>query len=308
MAFPGAGRPPAGASAGPGGARLPESGRRPAIRTAYTETLRPPLVSASQEIAHRADDAQEPAAAPAVAVPRTGEKFSDEELRARFGVPAWGGIRVNPEKRCVVLVDLAASSKRDDTGRGDTVSYTGQNSDRGGVENQEMSGNGLVLSTSKDEPPDPCERRRQAASNNLALGTSKEEGYTVLYFTRERGGDRLRFDSLVECDSHCLAEQRAGGRRRNVIKFKLRRVNAAPDAAASKMESLGCPWVAELEEDKLSTETVGEYIARMANRMEPGLCTQEDAEEMDEGLRELARGEYVTLDELRAEFGSKRTR
>ena len=78
-------------------------------------------------------------------------------------------------------------------------------------------------------------------------------------------------------------------------------------ATGGKTESLGCPWVAELEEDKLPTETVGEYLVRMANIMEPGLCTQKDAEEMDEGLRQLARGEYVTLDDLRSESDVKCT-
>lgn len=70
------------------------------------------------------------------------------------------------------------------------------------------------------------------------------------------------------------------------------------------MESLRCPLLAELEEAKLPTETVGEYIARMANNMDPGLCTQKDAEEMDEEFRQLAKGEYETLDDLRAELGS----
>ena len=266
-------------------------------------------MSIHQEIAHRPDVKPETAAALAVAVPRAGEKFSDEELHARFGVPVWGSIRVSQEKKCIVLVDPAGNSKCDDIDRGDTVMYMGQNSDREGAENQEMSGSGLAPGPSKEEPADPGERRRRAAGNNHALGASKEKGYTVLYFTRERGNDRLRFDSRVECVSHDFdIERKAGGQRRVVTKFRLKRVDGAPGAAEGKMESLGCPWVAELEEDKLSTETVGEYIARMANTMEPGLCTQEDAEEMDEGLRELARGEYVTLDELRAEFGSKCTK
>lgn len=266
-------------------------------------------MSTHQEIAHRPDAKLEAVAALSAAVPRAGEEFSDEDLHARFGVPVWGGIRVSQEKKCVVLVDPAVNSKHDDIDRGDAVMYTGQNSDRKGAENQEMSGSGLALGPSKEEPADPGERRRQAAGNNHALGASRDRGYAVLYFTRERSTGRLRFVSRVECDSHDFdIERKADGQRRVVIKFRLRRVDGAPGAAEGKMESLGCPWVAELEEDKLATETVGEYIARMANAMEPGLCTQEDAEEMDEGLRELARGDYVTLDELRAEFGSKCTK
>ena len=72
---------------------------------------RPQFVSARQETAQEADAASKPVAAVSVArpgaaddrdhsravaaqtvaVPRQGEKFSDDELHARFGVPKRGG-------------------------------------------------------------------------------------------------------------------------------------------------------------------------------------------------------------------------
>lgn len=238
-------------------------------------------MSARQETVCKADTASDPTGGPTVAVPKTGEKFKDEELHARFGVPMRGGIRVSEERRCIVLVD--ADAKYANTDEGNAVPYMGQDSDRDGIQNQDMS------------------------ASNLALRHSKENGYTVLHFIKQEGN--LVFNSRVEYDSHRLeVEEKDGRRARVIIKFRLKRVAGMPTAATGgKMESLGCPWVAELEEDKLPTETVGEYIVRMANVMEPGLCTQKDAEEMDEGLRQLARGEYVTLDDLRSEPGAKCT-
>ena len=191
-------------------------------------------MSALQEIAGSADTLPEPVATPTVAVPRAGEKFSDEDLHARFNVPVWGGIRVSRDKKCIVLVDLAVPSDYDDIDYGRTISYVGQNSDREGIHDQEMSNTGISPDTSKTEPTDPGERRMQAASNNLSLSRSKGDGYTVLYFTREWGVGDLRFDSRVECDSHGFEDERRAGRPpRRIIKFKLRKVIGMPCVAPS---------------------------------------------------------------------------
>ena len=190
-------------------------------------------VGTRQEIASKSDFASEPATYPAVAVPNAGEKFSDEDLHARFNVPAWGGIRVSRDKKCIVLVDLVVRSGYEDVDHGHTVSYMGQNSDREGMQNQEMSTDAFPTIPSKTEPADPGRRQMQATSNNLSLSRSKEEGYTVLYFTREWGVDDLRFDSRVECDSHrFVVEERDDRQPRVVIKFELRRVAGTPGAAA----------------------------------------------------------------------------
>lgn len=239
-------------------------------------------MSARQEIVRTPDVASEPVPPPTVAIPREGERFSDEELGARFGVPLRGGIRVSRVNKCIVLVHLAGISHGHANADGGTaVSYAGQNADPDGIQNQQMSGDNLVLSRSADD------------------------GYTVLYFIKE--GTDLVFNSRVAYVSHGFGvETNRLGQPRVVIEFKLKAVDGTHGMDASKAESLGCPLLAELEEDKLPTETIGEYIARMANNMEPGLCTQADAEEMDEDLRRLARGEYDTLDSLRAELDSKR--
>ena len=238
-------------------------------------------MSARQEIARAPDVVSEPVPPPTVAIPREGERFSDKELGARFGVPPRGSIRVNRANKCIVLVRPAGiSSGHADADCGAAVSYTGQNADPDGIQNQQMSG------------------------DNLALSHSADDGYTVLYLVKE--GADLVFNSRVVYASHGFGvETNRLGQPRVVVEFKLEAVDGAHGTEAGKAESLGCPLLAELEEDKLPTETLGEYIARMANSMEPGLCTQADAEEMDEDLRRLARGEYDTLDSLRAELDSK---
>ncbi len=83
--------------------------------------------------------------------------------------------------------------------RGARILYTGQDSDRTGAHDQEMSG------------------------GNLALSRSKKEGYTVLYFTKEGGG--MVFNSRVECDSHEFEFGASWGEQpRTVIRFNLRAV------------------------------------------------------------------------------------
>lgn len=58
-----------------------------------------------------------------------------------------------------------------------------------------------------------------------------------------------------------------------------------------------------IEEGKNPTETTGEYIVRLVNSDEPGTYTAEDAKEIDEDMRSLAKGEYYTHEQVRKEFG-----
>ena len=58
-----------------------------------------------------------------------------------------------------------------------------------------------------------------------------------------------------------------------------------------------------MEEDRLPTETVGEYIVRIYNAHEPGSYTAEDAREFDEGMRRMAKGDYYTHEQVWKEFG-----
>ena len=56
-------------------------------------------------------------------------------------------------------------------------------------------------------------------------------------------------------------------------------------------------------EGKSQAETIGEYIVRLVNADEPGAYTAEDAREIDEDMRRLARGEYYTHEQVWKEFG-----
>ena len=58
-----------------------------------------------------------------------------------------------------------------------------------------------------------------------------------------------------------------------------------------------------IEKGKSPTETTGEYIARLVNADEPGTYTAEDAREIDEDMRCLARGEYYTHEQMLKELG-----
>ena len=65
--------------------------------------------------------------------------------------------------------------------------------------------------------------------------------------------------------------------------------------AGTRFETIG--------EGKSQTETIGEYIVRLVNADEPGAYTAEDAREIDEDMRRLAKGEYYTHEEVWKEFG-----
>ena len=59
-----------------------------------------------------------------------------------------------------------------------------------------------------------------------------------------------------------------------------------------------------LEEGKLPSETIGEYIVRVSNAHEPGSCTAEDAKEYDGDMRQAARGVSYTHEQVWKEFGA----
>ena len=163
---------------------------------------RPPGESMNrlQKTMRESEGAPEPAVAPAAAAPKKGERLSDEELHARFGVPMQGGIRVSRENRCIVLVNCAGDGMGyANEDRGADILYMGQDPDHAGVQDQEMSG------------------------NNLALSRSKDEEYAVLYFVKE--DDTATFDSRVEYDSHEFEAVISGdGQHRVAVKFSLQKV------------------------------------------------------------------------------------
>lgn len=74
-----------------------------------------------------------------------------------------------------------------------------------------------------------------------------------------------------------------------------KKAGCAPILAGTRFETI--------EEGKHPTETTGEYIARIVNEDEPGSCTAEDAKEIDEDMRRLAKGEYYSHEQVWKEFG-----
>lgn len=182
-------------------------------------------VNIVQEAARRADGAPGSKSTPNVAVPSAGERFSDEDLHARYGVPMHGDIRISRENMCMVLVHQSSARQgHASTDRGSYVLHTGQNSGERGCQGQGMR------------------------EGSHALRRSKEEGYIVLYFTKE--GDALAFNSRVEYVSHeSHVETDDGGRSRKAIRFRLRAV----DGEAARRREPGCgppPAAIEAAPDK----------------------------------------------------------
>ena len=249
-------------------------------------------MSAVQKAVHETDSMSEPTAAPLITVPQAGEKFSDEEMHAKFGVPAWGGIRVSRENKCIVLVDLVdGGSKYTNDDYGQTITYMGQNSDPGGRENQEMSGRDHPIKPTKHEPADPAERKRQAAANNTALRISKELGYTVLYFIKEKTD--LAFNTRVECDSHKMVVEEIGGKPpRVVMKFTLRRVAGVPNVTANMIDVDASPDSIEMVETVLSSPR--KFDTRQA--LLESLPQKVSRESLDRILNYLARSGRVNID------------
>ena len=310
---------------------------------------------------------------PRTDAPDPGTKFTDKDLRDRFGVRLRGGIRVSRENKYIVLVALVdGNTDYRNANEGDTVMYMGENHHGNKEADQVLDG------------------------NNLALSRSREEGYTVLYFTKQ--DDVLVFDKIVEYRSHRFKNEGASGRK--VIFFELGAVgietparqraagSGAPGAALQgapdldmietvecaislnrsyksrdrllralperiDSESLdrvlgylehsgkiaidgeGVRWTFSpagsgagglsnsrrhdahlasrsilggtrfeyIEEGKLPTETVGDYLVRVYNADEPGSYTAKDARKLDKSMRRLARGKYYTREQIRGELG-----
>lgn len=127
-------------------------------------------------------------------MPRAGERFNDGEMASRFGVRAQGDVRINHAGKCIVLVDHANGG----SGRADGVDCTTFFRAAEAAGGRDGRDGGLV-------------------GDDLLLSRSREEGYTVLYFTRV--GEMLEFASRVEYDSHAFEDRGRGG-----VVFKLRAV------------------------------------------------------------------------------------
>ena len=249
-------------------------------RLAYKIGRSPYFVSVAQETGQRADGTLASKAAPNVAVPSAGERFSDEELHARYDVPMHGDVRVSRENMCIVLVRQAEAHRgHADTDRGTYVLHIGQNSDESDRQGQVMR------------------------EDSLALRRSKEEGYTVLYFTKEGGA--LEFNSRVEYASHeSHVETGGGGRSREVVKFRLRAVGGeaarqreptgGPPAAATEGAARECPYPSAVAmiERAISMQSNFKSRAHLIRAL-PG---DVDMETLDRALEHLLHSSKISID------------
>lgn len=217
---------------------------------------------------------------PGIDVPEPGSKFTDEELRDRFGVPLRGGIRVSRENKCIVIVSLAGgNTPYTNVDEGSMVEYMGQNhyGDRKG--DQVMDG------------------------NNLALKRSREEGYTVLYFAKE--DDVLVFDRIVEYES-VRFDYEVGASGRKVFFFNLRSVGTetatrrgvaggGTRAAAESGEALqGGPDLGMIEAVECLVSMHRSYESR--GRLLRALPERIDAQSLDRVLEYLVHSGKIAID------------
>ena len=78
--------------------------------------------------------------------PNPGTKFTDKDLRDRFGVRLRGGIRVSRENKYIVLVALVdGNTDYRNANDGDTVMYMGENHHGNKEADQVLDGNNLAL-------------------------------------------------------------------------------------------------------------------------------------------------------------------
>ena len=102
-------------------------------------------------------------------LPQRGDRFTEDQMRERFGVPTQGGIRTSLTSSDIFLVRNVHSGY-DDVEKGRRITYDGQYYEG---------------------------RRNQMISKNLLLAKSKDNANRVLYFVKQDGV--LVFNGLVEC-------------------------------------------------------------------------------------------------------------
>ena len=114
-------------------------------------------------------------------------------------------------------------------------------------------------------------------------------------------------DMLIEAGGHPQYARRraakAGGRRRPRGRCMQGRAGRARRCRGAGRSILAGTRFEAIEEGKSPAETTGEYIARLVNADESGTYTAEDAREIDEDMRRLARGEYYTHEQMLKELG-----
>lgn len=135
-------------------------------------------------------------------LPGAHEKFTEDQMGERFGVPPFGGIRSSKTSTDIILVSrVDVPTSYDDKDSGEYVYYDGY----------------------------PEERTGQMSDwRNRALSESRRNASRVVFFVKEHG--KLAFHGRVECVGWEYKDDMARGR---VATFKLRSVSDAPAQTAS---------------------------------------------------------------------------
>ena len=138
-------------------------------------------------------------------LPKLGEKFTEDQMAERFGVPPGGGIRTSKTSRDIILVSrVDVPTGYDDDDSGEYVYYSGY--------------------VEKDDG-------QMADWRNKMLSESRQNGRRVLYFVKDLG--KISFHGCVECVGWEPKDNPSRGR---VVVFKMRRVGGAAAQAGSHAE------------------------------------------------------------------------
>ena len=203
-------------------------------------------------------------------LPQRGDRFTEDQLRERFGVPVRGGIRTSPTSSDIILVHNV----------------------RSGYNNVE-DGRRVVYDCQYYEGKDD-----QMIRNNLELARSQKDGRRVLYFLKRDGV--LEFYGLVE---HVATQPKEDPSRRGALVFELRLIDGIdgtapgrpdgradpPGPAASSAPDLG---MITRVEDRISDRR------RFSSRSEllAALPSDIDSAKLDQILEYLERSAKIAMD------------
>ena len=254
------------------------------------------------------------ATAQTAGMPGADEWSSDGEAASLFGASAQDDVRINHAGKCMALAGRANcdSGRANDSGtaflrtdraaggRGGRESATFKMPAVGGGASDAVPGTpqGRARPPAALDP-DMVERIERVISANHPYD-SKDRLLRVLP-SRVSAADLDRVLGYLERSGKITM-------RRGVIRWASKPPRSGyaasgKDGEASNNSILAGTRFETIGEGKNPTETIGEYIVRLVNADEPGTYTAEDAKEIDEDMRSLAKGEYYTHEEVLKELG-----
>ena len=134
--------------------------------------------------------------------PKQGEIFTEKELRKKFDVRAYGGIRPTHKNKAIILVQSYASETQ------------------GNYQNYIDEKNGIIIHTGHGT------KDQSLRYFNKSLAESKQNGYALLCFDK-RTPNEIRFMHKAKYMSHeYITEKNSQGTERKVIKFRLKIIDS----------------------------------------------------------------------------------